>query len=271
MRAVMNRQEIIEMARSARSEGDWEQYLTLLLMLERENVAKNLSKHIASVLGEKKRDQIFNNLILPSPASPPEAAVAYTNKLMERLKITTGDSEEIMKKALSANAHAIPESAFEREREIFLKADSLEDYLKGSHERAVENLQKHAVSKEVWFEQIITFPVVDLVRSNQEILGGVLKDRKIFLTKIPYRPDQWLNESDPEKRRYLACHCPMARESLNNSKKKIPPLWCHCSAGFAKQKFMALFNQDLEVEVVESVIAGDNVCRFAITVPKEYL
>jgi len=112
---------------------------------------------------------------------------------------------------------------------------------------------------------------VEYVKNNQEVLGGVFKDNKIYLTKIPYDLINWLNEKDRQKKRYLTCHCPMARESLNGRSSDIPSMWCNCSAGFARLKFNEIFNQEVNVEVIKTVIGGDDCCRFAIMVPTEYL
>lgn len=266
----MTREKLIDQARAAKKTGDMVTYRDLLQILERENVLANLSDHMERTLGTEKRDAIWNDLTPPDRDESPDKAPEFTGELMRRLSEEVG-SEGQRKKALSGNAHGIPPEAFAGEKEFFDKADSLEAYLAGAHHRAVETLQKHADSGEIWFEQVITQEVVDFVKAHREVLGGVLRENRIYLTKIPYAPDEWLREKDEAAKRYLACHCPMAREALKGGSVEIDPLWCHCSAGFAKQKFEVLFGREVEAEVVESVFAGDDRCRFAIIVPDEYL
>jgi hypothetical protein len=48
----------------------------------------------------------------------------------------------------------------------------------------------------------------------------------------------------------------------------VSSLWCYCSGGFTKLFFDVLFEQDLEVELLESVLAGDASCKFAIRLPE---
>lgn len=259
-----SRENLIALASHLKKAGNRTGLIHCLQILEREEIARNISSHAAAVLGNDLHEAVFKGLELPPAGSPPESALAFTRELTERLEKIDSRAQD----ALACNAHGIPSEAFAREKEFFDKAGSLEEYLKGSHERAVANLQNHADSGEVWFEQIITQDVVDYVKSDQRVLGGVLNNWKIHLTKIPYKPDEWLKETDPVKKRYLTCHCPMARESLKNGPSDIPPLWCHCSAGFAKQKFMHLFGQDLKTEVLESVLAGGDFCRFTIEIPE---
>ena len=69
-------------------------------------------------------------------------------------------------------------------------------------------------------------------------------------------------------RRYYACHCPLARAAILDGKVKIPAVFCYCSGGFEKFAFDNIFGEPAEVEMLESVLNGDERCRFAITIPK---
>ena len=109
------------------------------------------------------------------------------------------------------------------------------------------------------------------MRGNQELLSGVRQGDRIYMTKIPYAPKDWLVEKDPLRRRYLACHCPLARESIISGRERVSGTWCYCSAGFEKLLFDVVFGEEVEAEVLESVLAGDGRCRFAITIPEKYL
>ena len=103
--------------------------------------------------------------------APSESAVSFTKRLVGVLesKLTADEC----RKSLIANAHGIPASSFTGEREQFLESPSLESYLKDSHNRAVKTLTEHAENGTIWFEQTITREVVEFVRENPEILGGV--------------------------------------------------------------------------------------------------
>jgi hypothetical protein len=109
--------------------------------------------------------------------------------------------------------------------------------------------------------------VIEYVKGNQEILSAVRRGNYLYVTKIPYDPGKWLEEDDPVRKRYLACHCPLARESILSGDVKIPGDWCYCSGGFQKRMFDVLFNEFTEVELLESVLAGDDRCRFRIRLP----
>lgn len=52
---------------------------------------------------------------------------------------------------------------------------------------------------------------------------------------------------------------------------EIPLDWCYCSGGFAKLMFDVVFGESTEVEVLQSVLAGDSVCRFRIKLPENMI
>jgi hypothetical protein len=43
---------------------------------------------------------------------------------------------------------------------------------------------------------------------------------------------------------------------------------CNCSAGYEKLPWDVILGEPVKVEVLESVLAGNNRCLFAITIPK---
>ena len=87
------------------------------------------------------------------------------------------------------------------------------------------------------------------------------------MTKIPFAPQAYLDAKDPLMKRYYACHCPVARESILATGEGVPPVFCYCSGGFEKMPFDVVFGEPVEIKVLESVLAGDLRCRFAITIP----
>lgn len=244
-------------------------YIYFTQIVERESIEENLKSHMVKTIGEEKTESLFRNLSLPPAGSPPESVIKYTRDLLSNMESQLSDQE--CRKALTANAHGIPAQAFDREKENFQNSEDLSSYLNDFHNRSVSTLQDHADSGKVWFEQIITQEVVDFVKNDREVLGGVLEGDKIFWTKIPYDVESWLKEEDRNSKRYYACHCPMAREALKDDSVKIPRAWCNCTSGYIQQRFQAIFGEPVHVNLLETVLDGDDRCRFAIEVPQKYI
>jgi hypothetical protein len=72
-----------------------------------------------------------------------------------------------------------------------------------------------------------------------------------------------MSEKDPEKKRALYCHCPRIREAIA-SKTELSPTYCYCGAGFYKKIWEYILQQPVKVELLESVLKRDDVCRIAI-------
>jgi predicted hydrocarbon binding protein len=108
----------------------------------------------------------------------------------------------------------------------------------------------------------------------EEIVGrgwgsaGVRDGNTIMATKIPKSGNlvAYMEEADPEKKRQLYCHCPRVREVLQTS-ETISPAYCYCGAGFYKGIWEEILQRPVQVEVLKSVLAGDDVCTIVVHLP----
>lgn len=240
-------------------------YIYFTSILGRSGVIDSIKEKLKKMGGEDIANNLFENLAEPPLGSDFCEVNKFTAEMMERFEKSL--SPPVYKKVLAGNHHQIPPQAFSEEKEIFDSFNSWEEYLKDKHRRKVAELQKYCDENKVWYEQVITQPVVDFVKKNQEILSAFKQGNKLYITKIPYNPDEYLKQSDPVLKRYYACHCPLARESILNDHINISPNWCYCSGGFAKFPFEVILGRELEVELLECVLGGSDRCRFAIELP----
>jgi hypothetical protein len=243
-------------------------YIYFTQLLGGLNVIENINKRIEENFGKECVKKILQGLKeLPLGAGPKKKA-EFTLEYMKRLEENLSEADR--KKVLTGNNHDIPIDNFFVTRDEFKNHNDIDLLLKNMHSRAVKTLEEHYEQNKIWFEQEITPGVIDFVKNNQELLAGVRKGDKIYNTKIPYNPDKYLTEKDPVLKRYYACHCPFARESILNDNINIDKTWCYCS-GFNKLKFDVIFEEPVEVEVIESVLSGDDRCRFVFKIPDKYL
>ena len=244
-------------------------YIFVLKLYGNEDLYGVLSSRITEMAGQEVHDTVFHGIQLPPMGSAPEAYPPVTRDIVRGLMNAV--PQALCARILTGNMHGIPSAAFADAAERFAKEPDIDRFLKDHHDRAVAVLEEHAKSGAVWYEQIITPAVVEFVRGNQEILSAVREGGTLYATKIPYDPDGYLRERDPRRKRYLACHCPLARESLASGSSDIPPVWCSCSAGYEKQLFDTIFGEPTEVTVLETLFAGDDRCRFAMTIPESVM
>jgi len=59
---------------------------------------------------------------------------------------------------------------------------------------------------------------------------------------------------------YERCYC----GSVSQTKEPFSATYCYCSCGWYRQLFETLLERPVEVELLGSVIQGDENCRFKI-------
>jgi hypothetical protein len=227
-------------------------------------VLPSISEKLAAVAGEEVRDAVFDGLAIPPLGSSPDEYPKVTNMLVRRLKdLGAGTCHAV----LADNHHGVPAESFNKHKAWLAEADDLDGFLVRVHEEAVAELERYMNEGKVWYEQEITPEVVEFVRGNQEVLSAVRDGGYLYITKLPYSPKDWLKEADPVMKRYYGCHCPLARAAIIMGEPDIPLDWCYCSGGFEKLMFDVVFEEPTQVEVLESVLAGDPRCRFRVKLP----
>lgn len=241
-------------------------FVYLVSLFGARNVLPDIGERLAAIAGDETRNRVFGGFELPPLGSSQEAYPRLTKMIMDRME--TELPAETCKKVLTWNYHQVPIEAFREKRERFKKANSIDDYLKDEHRRLVEELEGYMKEGRIWYEQEITPEVLEFVKGNQEICTGVRHGDRIYMTKIPFAPKQYLKEKDPTMKRYYACHCQLARAAIRDGDPKISRNFCYCSAGYEKLHFDVIFGEPVEVEVLESVLGGDERCRFANKIPK---
>jgi hypothetical protein len=241
-------------------------YLAVLELLDGAEVMDVLRERLGEAAGETIRDEVFEGieapLGLPSVQKP-----AVTKAVLDRMKALV--TPEDCKKALVGTAHGIPKEWYKQEREKFLAAKDIDEYIAKKRGNAIAELEKHRDEGTLFYNQEITDEVVEFVRSRPDMLSGMRDGGKIVHTKIPYLTKDYLAETDERKKRYYACHCAWARETILDDELDVPSSFCYCSGGFTKQPWEVALNQPLEVKMVKSVLKGDMECTFIIPLPSE--
>lgn len=232
-------------------------------------VYQSIGSRLEEVAGGEERDRVFDGFAEPPLGSPPDAFPACTGELLKRLSDTLPQGD--VRRVLAGNHHRIPVERFDEMRARWEAAATMEGFLAGEHVRLVEELEEAVRSGRPWYEQEITPEVVEYVRGDQTIQNGVLAGDVVLKSKIPFAPAQWLRERDPRMRRYHACHCQLARAAILRDEAEPLAEFCYCSAGYEKLPLEVILGVPLEVEVLESVLAGGERCRFAVKIPREKL
>lgn len=236
-------------------------------LLDGSDVLENLSCTLRKEMGRNIQKEIFEGIKLPSLSASSKNKPEITMKFMERLEAKLGEKKS--REILLTAPHAGPIEEYLTERIEFQKSKNIDAFLEIRHKEFIDLLEKHMKEKTLFYTQEIDEEVLEYVRNTPTCQNGVREGDIIYITKIPYMAKKYLHEKDEKKKRYYYCHCPWVREAIK-SDLKVSPNFCYCSAGFEKRPWIAIFDQDVEADVLETVLKGDTICKFAIHIPEEY-
>ncbi|MBN1261625.1 MAG: GyrI-like domain-containing protein [Anaerolineae bacterium] len=96
--------------------------------------------------------------------------------------------------------------------------------------------------------------------------GACREGNILYSSKNPRDPAGHEKAETPEEKRRAYCYCPLVRDHLDEG---MPALFCYCGAGWFRQQWESALGKPVAVEIVTSVLKGDDVCRFAIRLPED--
>lgn len=220
---------------------------------EREWLAR-LSHCLKSIAGDGVEREVMAGSEEMLSDSAPGASVEWTRKAMERLNRLLDDGQK--RDVMTGCACRYPESELEDVKRAYAHSGDIDEAIGMLKDRFVSFLREGIGLGEELIERVL---------DAGWGLAGVREGRTIIATKIPKSGSlvEYFKETDQRKRRSLYCHCPRVRGAIG----KVPEIsqtYCYCGAGFYRAIWEYILDRPVNVEVLESVLAGGDVCRIAI-------
>lgn len=225
---------------------------------ERAWLAK-FARCLEAVAGKETRKEVMAGSEALTSQSSRQEVIAWTQEAMQRLAAAV--PEQHAQEIMAGCACQYPKaelSAFRQEYEATQDLDRVHRMLQERFESFLE--ESLALDSEL----------VQEVLSRGWGLAGVKEGDRIIATKIPKSSylAEYLKETNPDRRRQYYCHCPRVRDALQTS-ESLPTTYCYCGAGYYKGIWEEILQSPVEVQVLESVLQGDEVCKIAIHLPSE--
>lgn len=235
-------------------------------LVDGNEVMENFSNRMQTEFGENLRNEVFDQIEFPLGLHPKKKA-DVTKEVMERFleRVDRTKCRNILAKGLREKYT----ESYKKPREKYLKMNNIDKFLEYRHKNLLERLETHMKEETLWFTQEIDEEVLEYVRKNRMTEAGIREGNKVIITKVPYMTKQYLHETDERKKKYYTCHCPWVREGLKEEDQPVDPIFCNCSGGYYKNYWEAVLDRPVKVNLLESVIQGDHVCKFAVNLPKD--
>ncbi len=197
---------------------------------------------VKQILDEKHQEKILYNLQKLTLESSAKERVENVKSAVENLQKVSTDQDFF--EILSGCAHRFPVELIEQIKCVY------EDKLvrTNDHIAAVDAVRDYMTENAPWGRKPLR-------------LGNTL-----FVTKRPQNPKDFENATNDLEKKKAYCFCPIVRQSLDHG-IKLPVSFCYCSAGWFRQQWEGVLGKPVQVDIVQSILIGNDVCQFAIHLP----
>ncbi len=213
----------------------------------------NFQREIVEQLGARAWEAISDDGAAPAMAD-----------LIERLG-QIADAPTVHRILINVR-HGLKPSQSAWAREALARAGDLDTFIENQVEQGLRDFENLLREGKDFYGQPVTEEVLAFIRENPGMLSGVREGNILCLTAFPAEMEKYLRADDPVMRRYYACHCPFAKESILEG-KTVSATLCHCSLGHVMNFWEAAFDTELTGEVLASALAGDEKCAFSVRIP----
>jgi len=232
-------------------------------LLGRGTWLSRLEETLDEYVGEELQKQIMEAGGPIKHTSTAAKKAVWTKCMMDCLEANV--DEKTCKDILNNNLHfKSPKSpSFKKLKRMYEKSGSIDVVLQHLHDK-----WKKLIGDRYGYDS----PEYKYVEADPTMEAGKREGNIVYVSKIPYQIEQFIEAKDEKTKRYHYCHCPWVRESIMKTEaEQVSHIFCNCSGGWHKVPFEGIFEQSLEVDLVKSVLKGDNICTFAIHLPKEVM
>lgn len=215
---------------------------------------QTLSKQIESRAGAAARESILPDHAGHAQPDEELPVLDWTREVLDRMENTL--DIQTCREVMLDCACQYPEKQLEPLRRIYECTGDLQQVHTALLEQFESFLRETLKLEEAMIADVVT---------RGWGSAGILERGHITAIKIPKSAflKDYLQEDDAEVRRAMYCHCPRVRDVVGAG-KELPRLYCYCGAGFYKHMWETILQEPVQVEVLESVLSGGEVCKIAV-------
>jgi hypothetical protein len=219
---------------------------------------EKLSQGLDGRASKENKADILSGSEQLSDVSKRETIIDWSIQAMSKLDKLV-DDEQTRHDILTACACHYPKEQLQLIKEEYAQTRNI----KQAHQRLQDQFEAF-LSKGLNLDE----DMIEEVVSRGWGLAGIIEGNTVIATKIPKSENlkAYLTETDPDKRRQYYCHCRRVRDILK-SDQELSVTYCYCGAGYYQGIWEEILQQPVEVEVLESLMKGDLVCKIAVHLP----
>jgi len=198
------------------------------------------SENLERVLGSETKQAIVQGIDNLNVESMLNERLERLKGTMEALESQASESQKY--DILSSCAHIFPQSQIAKLKTIYERSKA-----------QTGNLLKAV-------DAVIAFMDEDPGWGGETFREG----RIIYASKNPRDPQAYAQAKDQAERGRAYCFCPLVRKHLDQG---MSPTFCYCGSGWYRQQWEGALGEPLRIQIVKSILKGDDRCQFAIHLP----
>ena len=199
-----------------------------------------LGEGVARFAGDEARKRVMAGVEAITLAAAPDERAAWIADAVARLETEAAD-EATRSKIMQCCSHRFPVRRIAEMKAEYERLGSIDALL------AIMHMDK-SVGGYSWHSQQIR-------------VGNIL-----YTTKDPVDRPAYKNAKTPLERRLAACFCGLVKDRMQKG-EPVPFTHCYCGAGWFHQLWEGILGKPVRVEILTSVLQGDEICTFAIHLP----
>ena len=225
-------------------------------------------REIIAELGEDFWRALTQGLELPEIATERDCGCRRMAAFMARLE-AMADARTVQA-ILCRVRHGLRPSQSAWARQAFLEIGDLDEFLRRHREKEFAHFRELHCEKKDFYGDPITDEVLAFVLSHPALVAPVRRGDKLYCQAFPNNMGEYLKASDDRMKRYHACHCPFAKESILSG-APVSSALCSCSLGHVMNFVEAFLDRPLTGRVLGSVLHGDSACEYEIGLPADVM
>ncbi len=225
-------------------------------------------KEICAELGQAFWNDLVKNIDLPDMDSECRCQCHNMALFMDRLEKMT--DKKNVKKIFCKVRHGLHPAKCSQAHKRFVETGNLDKFLRIMGEEGVKEFTRLNREKKDFYGQEITDEVLEFIRQNPKMLTAERMGNKLYTMAFPNNMKEYISAADEKMKRYHACHCPFAKESIL-SENVVSSALCNCSLGHVMNCYEEFMGRELTGSVIRSVLNGDLACEYEIVIPNDIM
>ena len=233
-------------------------------------IIPTFKQEICDNLGENTWIALIDGIDVPNHETEKNLGCKNMRILIERLE-KIADTKTI-KSILMRVRHGFGYTPINGISKEFIECDcNIDKLLAKRKENFKEELIRHNTEDTKYWGDAITDEVLDYFLNTEGLLAPVRKGSQLYITRHPFDMNSYFSETDERKKRFHYCHCLFARNSILSEEGTVSKTMCYCSLGLIISSWEETLGVRLNGDVIESVLDGDDICKFVIYLPDDII